>query len=135
MCRSFFCLIVDAKEGTYTYNSDGSVTGSGGGIATNTSKRDDNGNEIYQRESGGYYVIDDKGIQRTTASLNVRPVANNTGYNRPYLRQQTIQNIEANYTRLDNGNYINNVSREVIEGPIDIGHTYGWEHTPKELLN
>ena len=62
--------IGDAKEGTYTYNPDGSITGAGKGRATSTGQFDNNGNEIYQRDSGGYYVIDDNGIQRTTSSPN-----------------------------------------------------------------
>lgn len=63
-------MIGDAKEGTYTNNSDGSITGSGKGRATSTGKFDDSGNEIYQRDSGGYYVINDKGVQRTANSPN-----------------------------------------------------------------
>lgn len=66
--------IGDAKEGAYTNNSGDSITGPGGGNATSTGKRDDNGNEIYQRDSGGYYYIDDNGIQRTAAS----PYENNS---------------------------------------------------------
>ncbi len=45
-----------------------------GGNVTNTGKFDDSGNEIYQRDSGGYYYIDDKGVQRTVTS----PYENNS---------------------------------------------------------
>lgn len=41
-------------------------------------------------------------------------------YNRAYLRSETLQKIYANYEKLPNGN--------IIKGPIDIGHMYGWEH-------
>ena len=72
-------------------------------------------------------------MQRTAASPNERPVANNTGYNRPYLRQKTIQDIEANYTKLDNGDYYDPANNTTIKGPIDIGHAYGREHRRLEL--
>lgn len=72
-------------------------------------------------------------MQRTTSSPNERPIANNTGYNRPYLRQQTIQDIEANYTKLDNGDYYDPANNTTIKGPIDIGHAYGREHRRLEL--
>ena len=64
---------------------------------------------------------------------NERPAANTTGYNRPYLRQQTIQDIEANYTKLDNGDYYDPANDIMIKGPIDIGHAYGREHRRLEL--
>ena len=66
--------IGDAKEGAYTNNSDSSITGPNGGRLTSTGKLDNNGNEIYQRDSGGYYYIDDNGVQRTAAS----PYENNS---------------------------------------------------------
>ena len=60
----------DAPEGTYTQNPDGSHTGSGGGRATSTGKFDENGEEIYQRDSGSYYIVDENGIQRSVKSPN-----------------------------------------------------------------
>ena len=60
----------DAPGGTYTQNPDGSNTGSGGGRATSTGKFDENGEEIYQRGSGGYYIVDKNGIQRSVKSPN-----------------------------------------------------------------
>ena len=60
----------DAPGGTYTQNPDGSHTGSGGGRATSTGKFDENGEEIYQRGSGGYYIVDKNGIQRSVKSPN-----------------------------------------------------------------
>ncbi|WP_201511870.1 hypothetical protein [Psychrobacter alimentarius] len=99
--------IGDAKEGAYTYNPDGSITGPSGGRLTSTGKRDDSGNEIYQRDSGGYYVIDDKGVQRTTNSPNEH---GNTLGNQPteiyqkydaegnYLKTGISQNANTRYT-------------------------------------
>lgn len=49
-------------------------------------------------------------------------------YNRSYLRSETLQKVYANYEKLDNGDYWDIVNRKIIEGPIDIGHVYGWEH-------
>lgn len=36
-------------------------------------------------------------------------------------------NTNNDYTKLENGDY-RHVIGSVIKGPIDIGHTYGWEH-------
>ncbi|MGR3806826.1 polymorphic toxin-type HINT domain-containing protein [Pasteurella testudinis] len=49
-------------------------------------------------------------------------------YSRAYLRSETMKKIFANYEPLPNGDYRNLVTRNVIKGPIDIGHAYGWEH-------
>ena len=49
-------------------------------------------------------------------------------YGRPYLRKETTEKIMDNYQRLPNGDYLEKSSREIIKGPIDIGHVYGWEH-------
>ena len=99
--------IGDAKEGAYTYNPDGSITGPSGGKLTSTGKRDDSGNEIYKRDSGGYYVIDDNGVQRTTNSPNEH---GNTLGNQPteiyqkydaegnYLKTGISQNANTRYT-------------------------------------
>ncbi|QTM00730.1 hypothetical protein GM698_03465 [Mannheimia sp. ZY171111] len=48
-------------------------------------------------------------------------------YNRAYLRSETLQKIYANYEKLPNGNY-RDLDGNIIKGPIDIGHAYGWEH-------
>ncbi|MDO9767600.1 polymorphic toxin-type HINT domain-containing protein [Glaesserella parasuis] len=48
-------------------------------------------------------------------------------YNRSYLRSETLQKIYANYEKLPNGNY-RDLDGNIIKGPIDIGHMYGWEH-------
>ena len=45
----------------YTQNPDG--TGLGNGRAASTGQFDDNGKEIYQHDSGGFYIIDKNGIQ------------------------------------------------------------------------
>ena len=84
--------ISDAKEGAYTNNSDSSITGPNGGRLSSTGQFDNNGNEIYQRESGGYYYVDDKGVQRPTASPNVRPATNDAKYN--WLDEQ--RNLDLN---------------------------------------
>ncbi|TNG92551.1 hypothetical protein FHQ28_07770 [Pasteurellaceae bacterium USgator11] len=39
-----------------------------------------------------------------------------------------MKNILSHYEALPNGDYRNITTRKVIEGPIDIGHAYGWEH-------
>ncbi|MFZ7234472.1 GH-E family nuclease [Avibacterium avium] len=36
-------------------------------------------------------------------------------------------NNNKDYTKLENGDY-RHVIGSVIKGPVDIGHTYGWEH-------
>ncbi len=78
-----------------------------GGNVTNTGKFDDSGNEIYKRDSGGYYVIDDNGVQRTTNSPNEH---GNTLGNQPteiyqkydaegnYLKTGISQNANTRYT-------------------------------------
>ncbi|SUD90600.1 GH-E family nuclease [Psychrobacter phenylpyruvicus] len=125
--------VSDAPDGSYTRGPDGSMTGPNKGRSTSTGKFDKNGEEIYQRDSGGYYIVDENGIQRSVKSPYERLEANDTGYNRPYLRKQTIEAIEANYTKLPNGDYYNPVTDVTIKGPIDIGHAYGWEHRRLEL--
>ena len=99
--------IGDAKEGSYTNNPDGSITGPSGGRLTSTGKFDGSGNEIYQRGSGGYYVIDDKGVQQTAISPNEH---GNTLGNQPteiyqkydaegnYLKTGISQNANTRYT-------------------------------------
>ncbi|WP_156819169.1 GH-E family nuclease [Psychrobacter lutiphocae] len=125
--------VSDAPDGSYTQAIDGSMTGPNKGRSTSTGKFDENGEEIYKRGSGGYYIVDKNGVQQPTKSPYEHPEANNTGYNRPYLRKQTIEAIEANYTKLPNGDYYNPVTDVTIKGPIDIGHAYGWEHRRLEL--
>ena len=89
--------IGDAKEGAYTNNSGSSITGPGGGNATNTGQSDNNGNEIYQRESGGYYYIDDKGVQRPTVSPNVRPDTNDAKYNWIDEQRNSDPNVQSSF--------------------------------------
>ncbi|TCK01498.1 filamentous hemagglutinin [Volucribacter psittacicida] len=48
-------------------------------------------------------------------------------YNRSYLRSETLQKIFAEYKELSNGDYLDSKGN-LIKGPIDIGHAYGWEH-------
>lgn len=36
--------------------------------------------------------------------------------------------IGGNYEKLPNGNYRNILTRQETQQPIDIGHSYGWEH-------
>jgi len=53
----------------YTHNTDGTITGPSGGNATPLNVSDINSkSQIYQRESGGYYVIDSNGKQTTIES-------------------------------------------------------------------
>lgn len=49
-------------------------------------------------------------------------------YNRSYLRQGTIEKIFENYEKLPNGDYKVKGKNIIIDGKIDIGHAYGWEH-------
>lgn len=57
-----------------------------------------------------------------------------TGYHRPSLRSDTMEAIMSNYEKLPNGDYKNIVTDEIIKGPIDIGHAYGWEHRRLEIV-
>jgi flagellar hook-associated protein FlgK len=51
----------------YSRNPDGTITGPGMGNAADTGYKID-GKPVYQRESGGYYVIDENGIQKPVDS-------------------------------------------------------------------
>lgn len=99
--------IGDAKEGSYTNNPDGSITGPSCGRLTSTGKVDNNGEEIYQRDSGGFYIIDKNGIQQPVNSPNEH---GNTLGNQPteiyqkydaegnYLKTGISQNANTRYT-------------------------------------
>ncbi|MFZ7216252.1 GH-E family nuclease [Avibacterium avium] len=39
-----------------------------------------------------------------------------------------MYNSNNDCTKLENGDYYHAASDTTIKGPIDIGHTYGWEH-------
>ena len=53
---------------SYTKNADGSYTGPGGGKVWNTGEIDAYGNPVFRRESGGYFIINENGIQVRTRS-------------------------------------------------------------------
>ncbi|NEN76624.1 hypothetical protein F9B74_09935 [Pelistega sp. NLN82] len=78
--------------------------------------KDPHFNSLSQRidESTGRYLSTDNPVDQL--------------YNRAYLRSDTMKKIFEQYDILPNGNYRDKVTREVIKGPIDIGHAYGWEH-------
>lgn len=48
--------------------------------------------------------------------------------NRPSLRVDTERTVYSGYSRLPDGSYRHNVTREVVTPPIHIGHAYGWEN-------
>ncbi|WII93646.1 GH-E family nuclease [Kingella negevensis] len=51
-----------------------------------------------------------------------------TNLERRSLRADTKRKIEANYTRLSDGSYIDNRTLKIIKPPVHYGHEYGWEH-------
>ena len=53
---------------SYTKNADGSYTGPAGGKIWNTGEVDAYGNPILQRDTGGYFVVNEKGMQVRTRS-------------------------------------------------------------------
>lgn len=60
---------------SYTRNADGSYTGPAGGKIWNTGEIDAYGNPILRRETGGYFIINENGIQvRTRSPYNASTV-------------------------------------------------------------
>ncbi|SUD90598.1 HNH/ENDO VII family nuclease [Psychrobacter phenylpyruvicus] len=80
--------VSNAPDGSYTRGPDGSMTGPNKGRSTSTGKFDKNGEEIYQRDSGGYYIVDENGIQRSVKS--------------PYTNNRNITQKDNKYDWIDN---------------------------------
>lgn len=49
-------------------------------------------------------------------------------YARPYYRKSFMGELHSRYQRQSDGKYWDIVRNEEIEGPVEIGHAYGWEH-------
>ncbi len=132
----------DGRLGEYVYNkADGTFTGTGGGKLINTGQKDPiTGDYVYQRMNAdgkpydNYLTINMDGKQVGVNKPEVFKLSEQVElpsdglYNRSYLRTETMNSILSNYEKLPNGGYRNITTREIIEGPIDIGHAYGWEH-------
>ena len=59
---------------------------------------------------------------------------NDTGYNRPYLRTDTMQTIMEKYEKQANGDYKIKGTNTIIKAPVDIGHAAGFEHRRLEIV-
>ncbi|MCT8573348.1 hemagglutinin repeat-containing protein [Glaesserella parasuis] len=110
----------------YSYISDTEVKGPNGGVYTLVGQ-DIDGNPIYQSKSGGY-VSFESNKRESINGYSQRPEKSvDELYDRSYLRKDTLEKIYANYEKLPNGDYLD-LDGNIIKGPIDIGHMYGWEH-------
>ena len=107
------------------------ITGPRGGSATDTGHVNADGQTIYQRDSGSHYSVNPKtGRQQWERSPHSSDGKRRPGdeYRTPSLRKGTKDDIMANYQKTSDGYYKNIKTEKTIEGPVDIGHTYGWEN-------
>ena len=108
--------------------ASGTHIGPNGSRLSDTGYKDSSGRTIFQRESGGYLVVD----LLTSRQISVAsPYQKNSSVvsslYRPNLRVGTQQAIYGRYTKLPNGNYMDK-DGNIIKKPIDVGHEYGWEN-------
>ena len=110
----------------YSYISDTEVKGPNGGIYTLVGQ-DIDGNPIYQSKSGGYVSFESNKRESITGYSQRSEKSVDELYDRSYLRKDTLEKIYANYQKLPNGDFVD-IDGNIIKGPIDIGHAFGWEH-------
>ena len=81
-----------------------------------------NGNKVVKDENNQYFVNDPNDPKV------------DAGYHRPYLRADTIREIESRYIKLTNGDYQLKGTKIIIKAPVDIGYVAGFEHRRLEIV-
>ncbi len=96
----------------YTRNADGSITGPAGGRAWETGYVNELGQQVFQRASGGYYVVGGNGAQIRVASPKVH---GNTLNNTPTEIYRLVNLLDGTYLKTG---ISNNAMRRYAAGEL-----------------